>query len=488
MRRPLLIVGLPASLKSELAREVAERSGRRLLVADLATLEKEWSALDAPVIELASDAWLDRGVRVAAIDRCVVVSVGTSFGLGGTLPTGIGRVEAKLWHAASVAFEEAHRVVRMSVESVGAVAEEVLGLWRRDPVAVAAGNRSYEVEVGAGIVNRRIPEVLGGAAAHLLVTDSNVDGLYGARIQEVLAESGARIVKVVFEAGERQKHLETLSSVFRVAQEGGIDRSSCVIGFGGGVVTDIAGFAAATWMRGLRWFGISTTLLGMVDASVGGKTGVDFGAGKNAVGAFWQPSAVVCDTEFLRTESERNFRSALAEVVKTALIGDPELFDILECEGAGIAARDPGVMAEVVRRCVRVKARVVGEDERESGVRATLNLGHTVGHALEAANDYGRWSHGEAVSLGLVAALRIGERLGFTRSDVADRVIRLQSALGLPVELRPSDLELAAGLVGHDKKKRGSGIRFIFVEEIGRVRDRMLMVEDLRELIPGLGT
>jgi shikimate kinase/3-dehydroquinate synthase len=443
------------------------------------------------VIEVSSEAWLDRSVRVACIDRCVVVSVAASRGLGGTLPAARGDCEAKLWQAAASAFAEAHEVVVVDpkvepLAAIDAAASRVLRLWQRDPVGVAVGDRSYQIEVGHGMLDARLSDLLVGSASHLVVTDSNVERLYGNRFDRVLLASGARIVKVVFEAGEQQKHLQTLSKIYGAAQAGGIDRSSRVVAIGGGVVTDVAGFAAATWMRGLRWFGVSTTLLGMVDASVGGKTAVDFGEGKNAVGAFWQPSGVVCDTDLLLTESDRNFRSALAEVVKTAVIGDPELFALLESEGHAISERNPALLAEIVRRCVRVKARIVGEDETERGVRATLNLGHTVGHALEAANDYGRWWHGEAVSLGLVAALRIGERLGFTPSEVAQRIVRVQASLGLPTTLDAGELRDAAGLLGHDKKKRGSELRFIVVEDIGRVSDRMIVVEDLREMLPTL--
>jgi len=173
-------------------------------------------------------------------------------------------------------------------------------------------------------------------------------------------------------------------------------------------------------------------------------------------------------------------------VIKTALIGDGELFELLESEGQAIAQRDPALLAEVVRRCVRVKARIVGADETEKGIRATLNLGHTVGHALEAVGGYGRWSHGEAVSLGLVAALRIGVRLGFTPSGIAERVVRLQKALGLPVALVLGDLRSASELLGHDKKRTGRSIQFIVVEDVGCVTYRMLVVEDLRAILPAI--
>jgi len=482
MRRPLIVVGLPASYKSKVAQRLSEESGRRLAIADMTTLQKEWSSGDAPVIEVSSEVWLDRALRVEAMDRCVVIAVGSS-GCRDTHPLGDGSLEARLWRAAAGAFEEAHCVVHVEEGTVEEAAREALLVWQRDPIVVAAGERSYRVEVGHGIVDSRLSGLLVGSAVNLVVTDSNVERLYGARFEEALLASGSCLVKVVFEAGEQQKHLQTLTRIYEAAQLGGIDRSSKVVAIGGGVVTDVAGFAAATWMRGLRWFGISTTLLGMVDASVGGKTAVDFGEGKNAVGAFWQPSAVVCDTELLRTESERNFKGALAEVVKTALIGDRELFELLESEGPAIVHRDPALLADVVRRCVSVKARIVGADETEKGIRATLNLGHTVGHALEAVGGYGRLSHGEAVSLGLVAALRIGVRLGCTPREILERTVRLQVALGLPVALDPGDLWAASALLSHDKKRTGKSIQFIVAEDVGLVTQRMVLVEDLRAML-----
>lgn len=485
MRRPLIVVGPPASLKGKVAQVLSARSGRRLATADATTLLAEWSGHDAPVIEVSSEAWLDRALRVAAMDRCVVVAV-VCVGSHAAQPVAPASLEAKLWRAAAGAFEEAHCVVYVEDGTVEEAATEVLQVWERDPIGVAAGERSYRVEVGRGIVDSRLSGLLVGSATNLLVTDSTVERLYGARFEAALLASGSRLVKVVFEAGEQQKHLQTLTKIYEAAQLGGIDRSSKVVAIGGGVVTDVAGFAAATWMRGLRWFGISTTLLGMVDASVGGKTAVDFGEGKNAVGAFWQPSGVVCDTELLVTEGERNFRGALAEVVKTALIGDRELFELLESEAPAIARRDSALMAEVVRCCVRVKARIVGEDETEKGLRATLNLGHTVGHALEAVGGYGRLSHGEAVSLGLVAALRIGVRLGFTPSGIAERIVRLQEALELPVVLDSGDLRAAGELLCHDKKKTGKSIRFIVVEDVGCVTHRTLLVEELRAMLAAI--
>ena len=237
-------------------------------------------------------------------------------------------------------------------------------------------------------------------------------------------------------------------------------------------------------MRGLRWVAAPTTLLGMVDASVGGKTGIDLGEAKNAVGAFWQPSGVICDVQWLLTETDKNYSSALAEVVKTAIIGDPELFEVLEQDHEAILHRDLDLMIDVVHRCVRVKARVVGLDEREQGLRAVLNLGHTLGHALETVVGLGMRTHGEAVSLGLVAAMRAGVRLGWTRADLSERVVRLLQVLGLPVVLEARELEAATQLVAFDKKRKGSKIKFVFAKAMGFVVVEPVALELLRELMP----
>jgi shikimate kinase/3-dehydroquinate synthase len=246
----------------------------------------------------------------------------------------------------------------------------------------------------------------------------------------------------------------------------------------------MTGFAAATYMRGIRWIGVPTTLLALVDASTGGKTGVDLGPAKNAVGAFWQPSAVICDVALEATESARNYRSGLAEVIKTALIGDPDLFYLIEREIDRVNARDGELVEEIVRRSVRVKARIVSIDAKETGLRAVLNLGHTVGHAIELEGGFARHTHGEAVSLGLVAALRLGARRGVTPRDLEQRVTALLAKVGLPVNLAGEPLEAAAGLVGHDKKRAGSKLKFVFAHQIGDVSTEDLDLKELRGEIP----
>ena len=258
------------------------------------------------------------------------------------------------------------------------------------------------------------------------------------------------------------------------------------MGLGGGVVTDMTGFAAATFLRGVAWVAVPTTLLAMVDASVGGKTGVDLGQAKNAVGAFWQPRGVVCDAELEATEPARGYTSALAEIVKTAIIGDADLFELVESERAAVRAREPELVAELVRRSVRVKARIVGLDERESGLRAVLNLGHTIGHALEAQAGFERLTHGEAVSLGLVAALRVGERIGQTPRALAERVSALLEDLGLPTALSREPLAEATGLLGLDKKRAGSRVRFVVARELGQVDTIDMELAELKQLAQGL--
>jgi 3-dehydroquinate synthetase len=274
--------------------------------------------------------------------------------------------------------------------------------------------------------------------------------------------------------------------VLRTAIEARVDRQAVVIGVGGGVVTDIAGLAASLALRGLRWIAVPTTVLSMVDASVGGKTAVDLGAAKNAVGAFHQPSRVIVDPSFSHTESTRALRSGLAEVVKTALIGDPAYYRHLTSPGTAerlVNDRDPTATALAIRSSITVKAAIVGRDEREAGERAHLNLGHTVGHALEAEGGFERLTHGEAVSLGLVAALRAGIALGVTDRGLAAEVEQLLGRLGLPTDLDAEPLARAVRWVAYDKKRQAGALRMILVRAPGAVEITRVEAADLPELL-----
>jgi shikimate kinase/3-dehydroquinate synthase len=453
----------------------------------------ERTAGPAPIVALGGGALLARDLRLLSLDRAVVVSLEASAketarraGNGGSRPNlASGDVEQRatdLLSQRGVVYAEAHACIATDGLSPAAVAERVLDVWQRDPIAVPAGTRSYAVEVGSDLVARRLPALAGKPSLAVLVTDENVAPLHAAKVRAALGALVREGSDVVLPAGERHKNIGSVERIWRGVLSAGADRKSLLVGLGGGVVTDITGFAAASYMRGIRWVGVPTTLLAMVDASVGGKTGVDLEQAKNAVGAFWQPSGVLLDTALEATEPARGYTSALAEVVKTALIGDPGLLELLEAETTAVKARAPELVAEMVRRSVRVKARVVGLDERESGPRALLNLGHTLGHALEAHAGFERLTHGEAVSLGLVAALRVGEALGETPKSLTERTVRLLAAVGLPVDLAREPLAEAAKLVGLDKKRAGSSIRFVLAKEPGHVVLRDLPLADLERL------
>lgn len=518
MRRPLLIGGFMGTGKSTIGRLVASGLGRPHVDLD-ASIEneagktvreifasegedsfraREKAALarlltdGAPVVvSLGGGALLDRTVRLDALDRAVVVTLQASVDEILRRTSGRGtrplldaadpraRVEQLLGQRA-IAYAESHARVATTDRKPEDVAAAVKAIWERDPVAVAAGTASYTVDVGRDIVAARLPGMVAGASLAILVTDRNVDGPHAPAALAALGSTGVRTAKVVLEPGEEHKHIGSLDVIWRGALGAGTDRKSRFVALGGGVVSDVTGFAAATYMRGVPWVCLPTTLLSMVDASVGGKTAVDLGEAKNAVGAFWQPSAVICDVAHLRTEEMRGFTSGLAEAIKTAIIGDPWLFDFIEEQGEAIRRRDLDVVTEVVRRCVRVKASVVSRDEREDGLRATLNLGHTVGHAIEAEGGYGRLRHGEAISLGLVAALRIGERLGATAPALTERCIRILAKVGLPVDLSAQPLARAVDLLGHDKKRAGKKLRFIVARDVGNVDLVDLPLDDLR--------
>ncbi|HEX6766000.1 MAG TPA: bifunctional shikimate kinase/3-dehydroquinate synthase, partial [Polyangiaceae bacterium] len=411
MTRPLLLGGSMATGKSTVARLLAGRVGRPLIdldervearfgkrIADVFATEGEprfrevereelvrilreaREKGDGPIVALGGGALLPRDLRLQALDEAIVVTLEASpaeisrraVATGGRpLLDGasVERRASELLAQRATAYAEAHARIPTDGRPPETVASAVLEVWRRDAVAVAAGTASYAVEIGADVLRERLPELARGASSSLLVTDANVSMAHGATANRALVPLGVPAAEVVIEPGERQKHAGTVEQIWRAALGAGADRKSVFVGLGGGVVTDITGFAAATFMRGVPWIGVPTTLLAMVDASVGGKTGVDLENAKNAVGAFWQPLGVLCDPTLESTEPLRGYVSALAEVVKTALIGDPALLDLLETKTERVQKREPELVSEIVRRSVRVKARVVGLDERESGLR-----------------------------------------------------------------------------------------------------------------------
>jgi 3-dehydroquinate synthase len=355
----------------------------------------------------------------------------------------------------------------------GATAEARVNAHDGEEVRVELGAQSYPVVIGAGLLDELGARL---AAAGLrggrcgLVTSERVGALYRDRALASLAGAGFRPVVVEVPDGEEHKNLAWLAVVYDRLLEAGLERRSPLVGLGGGVVTDLAGFAAATLLRGLPCALVPTTLLAQVDAAIGGKTGVNHALGKNLIGAFHQPAVVLADVDVLATLPRRELVAGVAEVIKYGAIGDAVLFARLEAEIDELVGLRPELVVPVVAACARQKARVVAEDEREErGARAVLNFGHTVGHAIEVLTDYREWLHGEAVAIGMVAAARVSRALGRCSAAVVDRLAALLKRTGLPTDippgLSPSALALA---MQTDKKSAGGRIRFVCLEDIGR--------------------
>jgi 3-dehydroquinate synthase len=346
----------------------------------------------------------------------------------------------------------------------------VTGAVRR--VEVALDERSYPVEIGAGTLAAIGPRVVEqtGARRAVVVSVPAVGRRYAARVLRSLREAGVSASRVDVPDGDAAKSLRELAKLYEVLIARGVDRSSVLVALGGGAVGDLTGFAAATFLRGIAFVQAPTTLLAMVDASVGGKTGVNLPEGKNLVGAFHQPRLVVIDPDTLRSLPRRELSAGFAEVVKHAAIRDADLFERLERDAEALFALDPQVLIPVIERNVEIKAFVVSRDEREAGLRALLNFGHTLGHALEAVGRYRGLLHGEAVAIGMVYAASRSEALGLAPEGTAARLRRLCQRFGLPVDppAWPRSAYLSALRV--DKKKRDSTIGFVALEGIGRAR------------------
>ena len=339
-----------------------------------------------------------------------------------------------------------------------------------DPVElkVATPSRSYSVWVGAGLIARaaELIPISERADVAAIVSDASVHALHGERLADGL--SPLRTQPFTLEPGERAKTLDNIEALTRFFVEAGMHRNDLVVSLGGGVVTDVAGFAGAVYHRGVAVAHVPTTLLAQVDASIGGKTGVNLPEGKNLVGAFHQPVAVLADVDTLQTLSEAELRSGLAEIAKHGFIADPGLGAQMIAERDGIFARDEAVLTGMVARAAKVKVDIVERDETEAGERATLNYGHTLGHALEALGGYKRWRHGEAVSIGMTFAAALAVELGMPNFVGEHR--RVLEALGLPTR-GAGDVPLKAALeVMRGDKKYEAGIRFVVLEGPGRAK------------------
>lgn len=347
-------------------------------------------------------------------------------------------------------------------------------------IKVALNDRAYDVVVGKGL-HAEIAAFLKAMAtpSFLLVTDSNVGKLHGDAFEALLREV-APTRRFTVTAGESSKSLTQFGALCDAALAApAIERKSVIVALGGGVVGDLAGFAASALLRGLRYVQLATSLLAMVDSSVGGKTAINTQAGKNLVGAFWQPSAVFCDLAWLETLPAQEYCSALAEVVKYAVIGNDPPIDILEAHKERLKARAPGPLESVISQCVQAKARIVAHDEREtSGARVVLNFGHSVAHVLEARFP-GRYLHGEAVALGMLAALRVSRAHAGLDKATLGRIERLFKAFDLPLKL-PEELtrqELLNGLRS-DKKRASGNIEYVVAPKMGQARVLALPIDD----------
>lgn len=340
-------------------------------------------------------------------------------------------------------------------------------------VAVQLGERSYAIEIGTGnLIHAERAFAAAGRATHaVILADDHVADSHAAVVAKALAKTpGLRVDSLAIPSGETSKSAAQAEALWQKLLALGADRKTVVVAVGGGVVGDLAGFVAATFARGLRFVQVPTTLLAQVDSSVGGKVGVNLPGAKNMVGAFWQPSAVLIDTAVLGTLPPREYRSGLAEVVKYGVILDTAFFNYLEANVDGLAERHPETLEHVIARCCRLKADVVQADEREeSGRRAVLNYGHTFAHAFEAVAGYGQLLHGEAVSMGMVCAARLAERLGRVGPELAERQRALLVSLGLPVTLLDVDASAVLAAMAHDKKVEHGRLRFVLPTRIGHV-------------------
>ncbi len=341
-----------------------------------------------------------------------------------------------------------------------------------DVIPVNLGARSYRIHVGAGALSLIGTELAGLGVGHktALVTDRAILSLHGGVVRDSLHAAGFEVAEVVVPEGEAAKTIAVAVQLWDAFVAARLDRTSTVVALGGGAVGDVAGFAAATFMRGVNFAQMPTTLLGQVDASSGGKTAVDHPRAKNLIGAFHQPRVVLVDPAALSTLPERDYRSGLAEVIKHGIVLDSEYFADLEVSRHALLGRDLDALTRVVAGSCRIKAAVVERDEEDTGLRNVLNYGHTIGHAIEAVTGYARWTHGEAVALGIAAEARLAERLGVAGEDTRRRQIAMLEAVGLPVRGSGAAPAAIVEALGRDKKAKDGRVPFVLAPEIGKFR------------------
>jgi 3-dehydroquinate synthase len=333
-------------------------------------------------------------------------------------------------------------------------------------------SRGYDIFIGPGLLDRAgamVKKVVAGKSA-MIVSNKKVFSLHGGRLKKSLSKYFSTSVCLLPD-GEQFKNIDTLKKIYSGAALSRLDRGSCIVALGGGVIGDMAGFAAATYMRGIKVAQVPTTLLAMTDSSIGGKTGVDTPGGKNMVGAFHQPSMVIMDTSTLKTLEESEFKNGLAEVIKHGVIMDPVLFEFIKANRENILSRDPGTIQELVARSAGDKAKIVSRDEKETkGIREILNYGHTIGHAIEAEGSYRAYRHGECVILGMVASARIAYDMGICSKDTLLEQIKVFNSFNLIKPLKNLRTGNILKRLLSDKKVKNGKIRFILTKEIGHVK------------------
>lgn len=517
--KSIVLSGFMATGKSTVGRALAARLGLALVDTDdeIAKLTKRaipdlWReegearfrarerdlvrtllASDTPrVIAFGGGTVTTKETRRLALDRALLVTLTAS---ASTIVERAGALEKRpnliaddpvaraqeLLDRRAEAYAECHLELATDGLAVESLVDAIVPLAGRDPIAMPLGERSYVVDV----VNDA-PSSLTDAIAQLapsmlvVVTDSNVHRARGKALRRALDPLAIESHELTLAPGEPFKNLASVGAIWDAALGADADREALVVAFGGGVVGDLAGFAASTLLRGVRFVVAPTTLLSMVDSSVGGKTGFDHAAGKNLIGTFHQPSAVVADVDHLKTLPLRDRNAGFAEIVKIALMRDAAFFESLEGSAERALAGDAGALLPMIRRAIELKAAVVRDDEREGGERATLNFGHTIGHAVEAHDGYARHRHGEAVAIGMIAELALGEALGLVPPDLRARTADLLRRLGLPTSVPKSELEAAWPLIASDKKRSRGAIRLPLPSALGRSAVHLVPLARLR--------
>jgi 3-dehydroquinate synthase len=351
----------------------------------------------------------------------------------------------------------------------------VLGTALGTAVHIHLGERSYPIAIGPGLLGDAATyQHLPAASCALIVSNTTVAPLYAAQLQAALQKRYGTVLLMTLPDGEVHKDWPTLQLIFDVLLQNACDRKTVLFALGGGVVGDMTGFAAASYMRGVPFVQVPTTLLAQVDSSVGGKTAINHPLGKNMIGAFYQPQLVVCDLDALTTLPARELSAGLAEVIKYGPIADLAFLDWIESNLDALLARDPVALAHAIKRSCEIKAWVVGQDEREQGLRAILNFGHTFGHAIESGLGYGEWLHGEGVGCGMVMAAHLSQRLGLVDLAFVERLVKLIARAGLPVKGPMLSGTDNAGryldLMQVDKKSEAGEIRFVLIEGPGKAK------------------